>query len=78
LLISLLAVNASIFLVRGTFGWLAQSTVLLSDSLDTLTYAAVYSIALLAVIDPTRFKMRAALRDQIILEVHSKYAVRIA
>jgi cation diffusion facilitator family transporter len=60
LLVTLLAINASMFLMEAVIGWLAQSTALLADSLDMLADAAVYGIALLAVGRSDLFKTRAA------------------
>ncbi len=45
----LLAINALMFVVELTCGWLAQSTGLIADSLDMFADAAVYGVALLAV-----------------------------
>jgi Co/Zn/Cd efflux system component len=56
LLVTLLVVNALMFLIEVVVGWLAQSTVLLADSLDMLADAAVYGIALIAVGRFDRFK----------------------
>ena len=66
LLVTLLVVNALMFLVEVVVGWLAQSTALLADSLDMLADAAVYGIALLAVGQSDRFKTRAALSSGIL------------
>jgi Co/Zn/Cd efflux system component len=60
LLVTLLVVNALMFLLEMVIGWLAESTALLADSLDMLADATVYAIALLAVGRSDRFKMRAA------------------
>src|SRR6516164_9624281 len=65
LLVTLLVINALMFLVEVVVGWLAQSTALLADSLDMLADAAVYGIALLAVGQSDRFKTRAALSSGI-------------
>jgi Co/Zn/Cd efflux system component len=59
-LVTLLAINALMFLIEAAIGWLAQSTALLADSLDMLADAAVFGIALLAVGRSTRFETRAA------------------
>jgi Co/Zn/Cd efflux system component len=59
-LVTLLAINALMFLIEATIGWLAQSTALLADSLDMLADATVFGIALLAAGRSTRFKTRAA------------------
>lgn len=46
---ALLAINALMFLVELTFGWIAQSTGLVADSLDMFADAAVYGVSLYAV-----------------------------
>lgn len=48
-LITLLLINAVMFVTELAFGLLAQSTGLIADSLDMLADAAVYGIALYAV-----------------------------
>ncbi len=48
-LITLLAINAFMFVVEITLGWLAQSTGLIADSLDMLADATVYGLSLYAV-----------------------------
>ena len=48
-LLILLSINAVMFLVEATAGWLADSTGLMADSLDMLADASVYGIALYAV-----------------------------
>lgn len=45
----LLAINASLFAIELVAGWLAESTGLISDSLDMLADAIVYGIALWSV-----------------------------
>ena len=66
LLVTLLVVNALMFLAEVVVGWLAQSTALLADSLDMLADAAVFGIVLLAVGHSDRFKTRAALSSGIL------------
>ncbi len=56
----LLAVNAVMFLVEISVGWLAQSTGLIADSLDMFADAAVYGLALYAVGRSALLKVRAA------------------
>jgi Co/Zn/Cd efflux system component len=56
----LLAMNATMFVVEGAAGWLAESTGLLADSLDMLADASVYGIALYAVGRSAALKLRAA------------------
>lgn len=41
-----LAINAVMFLVEGTYGWLANSTSLMADALDMLGDALVYGMSL--------------------------------
>ncbi|UCH41666.1 MAG: cation transporter [Gammaproteobacteria bacterium] len=48
-LIALLAVNAVMFLAEVIFGWIAESTGLIADSLDMLADAGVYGLSLYAV-----------------------------
>ena len=48
-LITLLAINALMFVAELILGWLAQSTGLIADSLDMLADAAVYGLSLYAV-----------------------------
>jgi cation transport ATPase len=56
----LLAINAVMFGVEITAGWLAQSTGLIADSLDMFADAAVYGVSLYAVGHSVRMKLRAA------------------
>lgn len=56
----LLGINAVMFLVEFSFGWLAQSTGLIADSLDMFADAGVYGVALLAVGHSAKQKLRAA------------------
>jgi cation diffusion facilitator family transporter len=48
-LIILLLINAFMFVIELTLGWLAQSTGLIADSLDMFADATVYGLALYAV-----------------------------
>lgn len=57
----LLGINASMFLIEIVVGWIAQSTGLISDSLDMFADAAVYCLSLYAVGKSTQHKHRAAL-----------------
>lgn len=59
-LVTVLAINAVMFAVESTTGWLAESTALLSDSLDMLTDAAVYAVALYGAHRGRRAQARAA------------------
>ncbi|BBM06214.1 hypothetical protein HAALTHF_52130n [Vreelandella aquamarina] len=56
----MLAINGVMFVVELTVGWLAQSTGLIADSLDMFADAAVYGVALYAVANSLRTKLRAA------------------
>ena len=56
----LLVINAVMFAVEITVGWLAQSTGLIADSLDMFADAAVYGVSLYAVGHSVRMKLRAA------------------
>ena len=56
----LLAINAVMFTVEITVGWLAQSTGLIADSLDMFADAAVYIVALYAVGKAAQAKLKAA------------------
>jgi Co/Zn/Cd efflux system component len=56
----LLAINAVMFSVEITAGWLAQSTGLIADSLDMFADAAVYGVSLYAVGRSVRMKVHAA------------------
>jgi len=57
---TLLAINASMFVVEAVAGWLGESTGLIADSLDMLADATVYGIGLYAVGRPLMAKARAA------------------
>ena len=59
-LISLLAINAVMFLVEFSMGWLAESTGLISDSLDMLADTAVYGLSLYAIGRGLKKQIRAA------------------
>jgi cation diffusion facilitator family transporter len=59
-LVSLLAINATMFFLEVLAGILASSTALLADSLDMLADAAIYGIALYAVGKGDSTKRRAA------------------
>jgi cation diffusion facilitator family transporter len=61
ILVWVLAINAAMFVVEFTAGWLAQSTGLIADSLDMLADAMVYSVGLYAVGKTIRHKARAAM-----------------
>jgi Co/Zn/Cd efflux system component len=59
-LITLLVINAAMFVVEVVTGILAESTGLIADSLDMLADAVVYGIGLYAVGRATSAKIRAA------------------
>lgn len=56
----LLFLNATMFVVELVFGWVAQSTGLIADSLDMLADATVYGLALYAVGRSVKMKLHAA------------------
>jgi Co/Zn/Cd efflux system component len=56
----LLAINATMFVAEIVAGWLAESTGLLSDSLDMFADAVVYGLSLYAVGKAASMKRRAA------------------
>ncbi|MGH8608677.1 MAG: cation transporter [Gammaproteobacteria bacterium] len=56
----LLTINATMFVVESTVGWLAESAGLIADSLDMFADAAVYGVSLYAVGKMTRLQARAA------------------
>ena len=57
----LLVINALMFVVELGFGWVAESTALIADSLDNLADAVVYGIGLYAVGRSMVHKAKAAL-----------------
>lgn len=57
----LLAINATMFVVEITLGWMAESTALIADSLDMFADAVVYGIGLYVVGRAARSKAKAAL-----------------
>ena len=60
ILITLLSVNAVMFIIEMTLGILGESTALIADSLDMLADAIVYGISLYAVGRPVFAKIKAA------------------
>ncbi len=60
-LVWVLAINAAMFVLEFTAGWLAESTGLIADSLDMLADALVYGVGLYAVGKALRHKARAAM-----------------
>ena len=59
-LLTLLAINASMFVVEFVLGWLGQSTGLIADSLDMLADASVYAVSFYAVGKAATAKQGAA------------------
>ncbi len=57
---TLLAINATMFVIELLVGWYANSTGLIADSLDMFADAAVYGISLYAVGRAITYKRRAA------------------
>lgn len=55
-----LGLNATMFVVEVTTGWLAHSTGLIADGLDMLADASAYAVALAAIGRSNRFKANAA------------------
>ena len=56
-----LALNATMAVVGGVAGWIAESTGLLADALDMLSDATAYAIGLVAIGRSARSKANAAL-----------------
>jgi len=65
----ILAINAVMFLVEATAGWLTGSTALLADSLDMLGDASVYGFSLYVVHRGARWRARAATAKGVIMAV---------
>lgn len=61
LLWTVLVLNAVMFVIEFSAGWLAQSSGLIADSLDMLADAAVYSVSLYAVGRAASHRARAAM-----------------
>lgn len=77
-LIAVLAINAAMFVLEFGFGLVAQSTGLISDSLDMFADASVYAISLYAVGRAAALKAKAAALSgfsQIILGVGALFEV---
>jgi cation diffusion facilitator family transporter len=64
-----LAVNAGLFVIETSAGWLAGSTALLGDSLDMLGDSLVYGFSLYALAGPERSRAQAAMLKGIIMLV---------
>ena len=62
-----LALNAIMFVVEVTSGWLAHSTALAADGLDMLADASAYAVALIAVGRSPRFKANSAMTSGALL-----------
>ncbi len=60
-LLTLLAINAVMFVFELTVGWYAQSTGLIADSMDMLADAIVYGLGLYAIGRSVRHKANTAL-----------------
>jgi len=59
-IITLLLINAVMFIIEFTVGLLSESTALIADSLDMLADAAIYGIAFYAIGKPLIKKAKAA------------------
>jgi len=57
----LLAINASMFVIEISVGWLAESTALIADSFDMFADAVVYGIGIYVVGRAAKDKAKAAL-----------------
>lgn len=62
-----LALNATMAIVGGVAGWIAQSAGLLADALDMLSDATAYAIGLAAIGRTARFKANAAFASGVFL-----------
>ena len=62
-----LALNATMFVVEVTAGWLVHSTALAADGLDMLADASAYAVVLMAVGRSARFKASAAMTSGLLL-----------
>ncbi|MFQ5963860.1 MAG: cation transporter [Candidatus Scalinduaceae bacterium] len=60
-LIILLSINAVMFIMEFTLGWLSESTGLIADSLDMFADALVYGVGLYAVGKSLRIKANSAM-----------------
>lgn len=60
-LISLLSINAFMFVFELSLGWYAQSTGLIADSIDMFADAIIYAIGLYAIGKSIQHKAKAAL-----------------
>lgn len=63
ILITVLILNAAMFFIEFTAGWIADSSGLIADSLDMLADAAVYAISLYAVGRSFKHKAAAAMTN---------------
>jgi len=64
-----LAINAVLFVLEFTVGWIARSTALLGDSLDMLGDALVYAFSLWVLSRGARWRARAALSKGVLQAV---------
>ncbi len=62
-----LGLNAAMFVVEVTAGWLSHSTALAADGLDMLADASAYAVALTAVGRSPRFKANSAMTSGALL-----------
>lgn len=62
-----LALNAAMFGVEFTAGWLVHSTALAADGLDMLADALAYAVALMAVGRSIRFKANSTMSSGVLL-----------
>jgi cation diffusion facilitator family transporter len=70
-----LVLNAVMFVVELTAGWLAHSTALLADSLDMLGDALVYGFSLYVVARSVRWKAAAALVKGLLMGAFGLFVV---
>jgi cation diffusion facilitator family transporter len=68
-LITVLIINAILFIVEAAAGWLANSTALLADSLDMLGDSLVYGFSLYVLWRSAAWKAKAALLKGVIMAV---------
>lgn len=73
ILIIVLLINALMFLIEFTFGYLSRSTALLADSLDMLGDAIVYAFSLYVINKSIKWKAVAAFLKGIIITFFGVY-----
>lgn len=64
-----LGINALMFVVEFTFGWLSRSSALMADSLDMFGDAAVYGFSLFALNRGAIWRARAGLSKGVIMAI---------